>query len=314
MANSQDRLMLPWSVEESENRQFSIVSVLLLVVFLVFAIWIPTIELPEPDRETLEALPPQLAKLVVKKEPPKVVQPEPTKPEPEPEAKPEKKAPEPKPEKLEPKTKPKPKPQTVKQAREVAKQTGLLALQSSLADLRNDVNLDSLKQPQKKLRVEKTIAAKPSAITSDQVLKTSGGIETSNISAPAETIQLAAASTTELEQTQDEIDLAKAEAAAALRQNQRSEESIRLSFETAKKALIKLYNRELRKNPFLEGLVTFEVVIEASGEVSYCRIVESALNHAKLESKFINRIKLHNFGAESVDRKTTRFNISFQPN
>lgn len=322
MANSQDRLMLPWSVEEKENRQFAVITVGLFIVFLIFAIWIPMISLPEPDRETLEKLPPQLAKLVVKKEPPKPIKKEAPKPE-EPKEEPpkEKEPPKPKEKPVKKEVKPKEKPvekpkvkQTVKQAREVARKTGLLALQNDLAELKSAVDVSALKKKPVKTAAKKTIAAKAKDVDAKKLLKTSGGIQTEAMAVPAESIELAGRSATELEQTADERALAIAEAEAALRQNIRSDDSIRLAFELAKKALYKLYNRELRKNPFIEGLVSFEVVIEPSGEVSYCRVLESELDHPELERKFVNRIKLHNFGPEEVGRITTQINIDFQPN
>lgn len=327
MKGFQDRLLLPWTSERQESRQFNIILTSLLVLLLILSIWIPAITLPEKDRETLEKLPPQLAKLVVKKE---LVKPEPVKKEeapkpeekkPEPEKKKEekKKEPEKKPEKKKtgkeqakkPEIKVKPK-QTVKAAREVAKKTGLLALQDDLADLRASVDVSALSK-QAPLRKEKTIAAKASGLNSKQVLARSSGIQTDGLAVPAETVALATRNHEMLDETADEAALAQAEAEAALRANQRSEESIRLAIEKLKASFYKLYNRELRKDPFLEGRLVLEVVIESSGEVSYCRVISSELNHKELESKIVNRMKLANFGAENVARATREVPLVFQP-
>lgn len=318
MAYSQDRLMLPWTVERQENNNFRAVLAILATVFLVLAVWIPSVHLPEPDRETLEKLPPQLAKLVVKKEPVK-----PKLPEPKKEEKPKKEEPK-KEEKPEPVKKKEPKKeiikkpvektaQKIKKAREVARKTGLLALQNDLAELQSSVDLSSLKTAKTQVRSEKTLAAKAEGISSKQVTQSSGGISTDDLSAPAETIQLASRDVTALEETDQEQALAEAEANAAARANIRSDESIRIAIEGLKNALYKLYNRELRKDPFLEGAVMFELTIDASGEVSVCTIINSELNNPALERKFINRIRLYNFGAEAVDTLVKKININFIP-
>ena len=80
MAVSQDRLSLPWSTERQENRRFTAILVLLFILLFVFSIWIPMITVPEKDRDALEKLPPQLAKLVKNKKEPKPIKKEEPKP------------------------------------------------------------------------------------------------------------------------------------------------------------------------------------------------------------------------------------------
>ncbi len=323
VVESQDRLMLPWTSEGKESLRFKSILVILFLLLLIFSIWIPTISLPEKDRETLEKLPPQLAKFVKKKELPKPVKKvEPKKKEEiKVEKKPEpKKEPPKKPQKKKPVKINKPKPQVkaktpelkrkVKAAREVAKKTGLLALQDELADLRTTVDVSTLS---KKLapRKAKTIAVKAEGSNSQQILARSSGIQTETLSAPAEIIALQARSGTELDETVDEKALAKAEADAASRIKYRSEKSINLIVERLKGSLIALYNRERRKDPFLEGMLMVEVIIEPSGSVSSCRVISSELNHKVLEKKMQNRIYLTDFGAEDVVQTTKNIPFNF---
>ncbi|WP_231882672.1 AgmX/PglI C-terminal domain-containing protein, partial [Oleiphilus sp. HI0061] len=94
----------------------------------------------------------------------------------------------------------------------------------------------------------------------------------------------------------------------------RSEENIRLVAESLKSAFNKLYVRELRKDPFLEGLLMLEVIIEPSGEVSFCRIVSSELNHPVLENKIVKRMYLADFGVENVMQTTINIPFPFRPN
>ncbi|WP_255199550.1 AgmX/PglI C-terminal domain-containing protein [Marinobacter lutaoensis] len=75
-----------------------------------------------------------------------------------------------------------------------------------------------------------------------------------------------------------------------------------------------IYNRELRKKPSLRGRITPELVIEPSGAVSECSVVESTLNEPALERKICNRLRLVDFGAKpGVDRTTIRYPIELLP-
>ena len=321
MAVSQDRLSLPWSREQQENKRFKLILVSLLILLLVLSVWIPLVHVPEKDRDTLEKLPPQLAKLVKKKEPPKKI--EKPKPIPKKEPKPEIKKPEPKPE---PKKKPilpkLKKPQvvkdkeltkTVKKARDVARKSGLLALQNDLTDLRAVVDVDALKKNISP-RTERTIAAKAGSVTTSNVMNKSQGIQTDSLSAPVETVALSARDAARLSATDEEIALAKAEAEAANSVRNRPQENIRLTTESLKSSFNKLYSRELRKDPFLEGVLLLELVIEPSGEVSFCRVVTSELNSPDFESKIVSRMYLADFGEANVLQTTIQIPFPFKPN
>tara|TARA_R110002072_G_scaffold172728_1_gene326961 strand:- start:43675 stop:44640 length:966 start_codon:yes stop_codon:yes gene_type:complete len=320
MAVSQDRLSLPWSKERQENKRFKLILVSLLVLLLVLSIWIPLVHVPQKDRDTLEKLPPQLAKLVKKKEPPKKI--EKPKPIPKKETKPEMKKPEPKPEpkkkQIPPKLK-KPKvvkdkdlSKKVKKARDVARKSGLLALQNDLSDLRSVVNVDALKKNIAP-RTERTIAAKAGSVTTSDITRRSSGIQTESLSAPVEMVALVARDDARLSATDDEIALAKAEAEAANSVRTRPQENIRLTTESLKSSFNKLYSRELRKDPFLEGILLLEVVIEPTGEVSFCRIVSSELNSPDFESKIVSRMYLADFGEANVLQTTIQIPFPFRP-
>lgn len=321
MAVSQDRLSLPWSREQQENKRFKIILVSLLVVLLALSIWIPLVNVPEKDRDALEKLPPQLAKLVKKKEPPKKI--EKPKPVPKKEPKPEIKKPEPKPEPKKEKIPPKLKKptvvkdkdltKTVKKARDVARKSGLLALQNDLSDLRNVVDVDTLKKNIAP-RTERTIAAKAGSVATSNVMSKSSGIQTESLSAPVETVALTARDDARLSATDDEIALAKAEAEAANSVRTRPQENIRLTTESLKSSFNKLYTRELRKDPFLEGTLLLEVVIEPTGEVSFCRVIDSELNSPDFESKIVSRMYLADFGEANVLQTTIQIPFPFKPN
>jgi outer membrane biosynthesis protein TonB len=145
-------------------------------------------------------------------------------------------------------------------------------------------------------------------------LKSSGGIETGTLAAPSESLALSERDSVVLDATEDEISLAIAEEEAASGMATRSADSIRLVVESLKSSFNKLYVRELRKDPFLEGLLMLEVVIEPSGEVSFCRVVSSELDHEVLEGKIVKRMYLANFGVENVLQTTINIPFPFKPN
>jgi protein TonB len=307
---SQD-LRLPWSIEPAAQKQFRFILAVLLIVFLVCSVIIPNIDLPEKQREELEALPPQLARVVLeKKELPK---PEVKKPEPEPEKeKPEEKKPE---VEKKPDPKPKPKEQTVEQARQVAKTTGLLAMQDQLSDLRALADSVHLDQPD--LMTAKPISRKSSGGLVSQVsTASSGGVDMSKLDQSAKQISLASRKTTEVAQPASvAAAVAAAESAGSKKGgSERSREEIRRVFDANKSAIYTIYNRELRSNPSLQGSITPELVVESSGSVSSCKIVESSLNEPALEKKICARLMLVNFGNKAgAGKSTIRYPIELLP-
>ena len=59
------RYGLPWNQERGERKRLLAAAVVVVPLFLVFAGYVSWVELPEQDRQEQEALPPQLAKLMV---------------------------------------------------------------------------------------------------------------------------------------------------------------------------------------------------------------------------------------------------------
>ncbi len=307
-----DNLTLPWSNVEQESKRFRLILILSFILALPIAFIIPSMTLPDKERAQLEALPPQLAKVIIKKkkqlEKPKQEKPKEEKKEPE--KKPEEKPPEIK-KKENPKPKPKKSPpeQTVKQAQKVAKSSGLLALQDDLADMRASLDTSALTATPTGSMMAPTIAAKASAIDSASVRAGSGGVNTSEMAVPAETVVLAARTETVLEES--EAEKLTADAKKRSKGKVRSSGNIRQVFDQNKSSLFTLYNRELRKNPSLQGKVVLRLTIQPDGIVSSCEIVSSDLDSPKLERKIVSRVRLFNFGAMPVDVKVVTYPIDF---
>lgn len=312
---------LPWSSGSAEGHRFGVILVILMVLAAVPAVWIPWIQLPEPSPAEVQRTPPQSAQLLPPRpvEPPPIpVQPEPVEPEPVPEPKPEPK-PEPPAARAAPQPEPAPQPrpavtepprQTVEQAREKAASSGLLALQDQLASMQQDSAM-----PAGQLRANASDQRNTDTRAPEKdVLASSGGV--ADARAPQRSAELAdhqVKSVTVAAEAAPARPRSEPAPAAGDGNGERAMSNIRQVFDAQKNALYSLYRRELRQDPTLEGKVLLELVIEPDGRVSKCEVVSSELSHPELETRLANRVRLFNFGADAVDKRTVRFPIEFLP-
>ena len=308
---------LPWSRDRAESGRFGLITGLMLALFLIPALIIPGLQVPEPEREKAEQLPPRLAKLV---QPPKPVEP----PEPVVEPEPEQSKPEPEPKRVEApqqippeptvaksKPEPEPAPQTTEQARETASRSGLFAMKDRLSAL------TSLGTPapevQRVANVNNSQAVGLAPETSnDSVLQGSGGVETRE--GPVREVELAKHETSDVAAPRETApQVASQPEPARPSVGERAMSNIRQVFDAQKSVLYSLYQRELRQDPTLEGKVTLELVIEPDGSVSACDVVGSELDHPMLEKRIALRVQMFNFGAANVETRKVRFPIDFLP-
>ncbi|SFM54678.1 AgmX/PglI C-terminal domain-containing protein [Marinobacter zhejiangensis] len=306
---------LPWAAEKGDRARFGSIVVILSVLFVGPALWIPFVELPEPDRSEAEALPPQLARLMERKPLPEPEQ-EPMVADPEPEetvAEPEPPAP------VEPEVRPapavadrpnvEPPQQTVQQAREVAARSGLLALQSQLAQMR-EPKVNAPQTMTANVVDASSVHADGLAEPGPEVLSGSGGVRSESVT--HRDVELAGHQVRQVEDASPvEAEVARVPPPAG--PAQRGMNNIRQVFDAQKTALYALYRRELRQDPTLEGKVLLELVIEPDGRVSRCEVISSELGNPTLESRLASRVLLFNFGTENVERRTVRFPIDFLP-
>ncbi|MBY6221410.1 AgmX/PglI C-terminal domain-containing protein [Marinobacter nauticus] len=308
---------LPWSRDRAESGRFGLITGLMLALFLIPALIIPGLQVPEPEREKAEQLPPRLAKLV---QPPKPVEP----PEPVVEPEPEQSKPEPEPKRVEApqqippeptvaksKPEPEPAPQTTEQARETASRSGLFAMKDRLSAL------TSLDTPAPEVRRvanvsnSKAVGLAPET-SSDTVLQGSGGVETRE--GPVREVELAKHETSDVAAPRETApQVASQPEPARPSVGERAMSNIRQVFDAQKSVLYSLYQRELRQDPTLEGKVTLELVIEPDGSVSACDVVGSELDHPMLEKRIALRVQMFNFGAANVETRKVRFPIDFLP-
>lgn len=289
--------------DNKQDKLFSKVLIVLLSLYLVFGIIVPMMDRAEVSREIKEQVPVQLTRVLLqKKEKIKEVPPPVIIEEPKPEEDVEKKP------KVPPKTK-----RAV--AKEQAQTSGLAAMKDDLFSLRDAFivtpkksNLIKGKVAETKTVKRKLIAAKANEqsqnIAAVKAINTVASDELSTHS--TQTIRLAeeeilASSTSE--EGEFETSLA----------NVRSEMKLRQTLEANKSRLYSLYNRALRKNPFLKGKVLFDIEIQPNGRVTSVTIQSSELEDKALEKRLTAILKSIDFGIEDVEVISTVWAIEFLP-
>jgi outer membrane biosynthesis protein TonB len=291
----------------------------------------PFLPLPHLDKPAKVELPPPVATFLIEKKP---VPPPPVlkKPKPKPKPKPlPKKVEQPKPA-PKPVAKAKPKPQTkpVKQAneikresvkpkkpsaREVAQQSGLLAMSDTLADLRQNTVASSLTKTRNLSQAAGAARKTERAVLTSGTTRASGGIQTASLSRNTGGSKLTGRSTTQVHSP-----TGNASAPATVggkgrgeRTAGRSIEDIQMVFDRNKGAIYSVYNRALRKDPSLQGKLVLQLTIAPSGQVTACSVVSSELHDAVLGQKISARVKLFDFGAREVETVTITYPIDFLP-
>ncbi|MEP1447300.1 MAG: AgmX/PglI C-terminal domain-containing protein [Paraglaciecola sp.] len=327
--------VLPWSSSETENLRFKHITSVVLCITLAFAAIVKWQELPERPRVEKEEVPAQLTRLMTPRnvEPPKPI----PKPKPKPKPKPEitKPLPEksivekvkvvpPKPEAPKPPKQAAPKPVKVKvpteaeiteQAKIKAKQSGLLAFQDDLASMRDNASLnnladtDTIKGAGASNQTQRKFIGK-------KVASGSGGVDTSKLTTDIGSRgELAGRKNTEY--------VAPNEGLASLAAKQtvtedsvlgsRETQSIRKVLDANKGAIYAIYRKALRSDPSLQGKLTVKLQIEPDGSVSKVEMVFSELDSLDVEKKLMNRIRLINFGEQTVTQTLLDYSFNFLP-
>mgnify|MGYP006133414813 CR=1 FL=1 len=294
-----------------QDKRFIQILSILFLVYLVFAIGVPLLEQVEVPREIKEQVPPQLAKIILKEkqlplpEKPPIVEPEEIKEELKDE--PKEKEPE----------KPIEQPKMTREvAREKAKTSGLAAMKDELFSMREafDVKPEAQTKLQQSTSQEVKVKRKLLAGVAN---KQSEGLAASSISQTVSSDALSTKNTQHIRLAEEEILATEGaiaeEAALASQSGQRSEIALRRALESSKSRLYALYNRALRKDPFLKGKVMFELEIQPNGKVTRVVIKLSELNNAKLERQLTVILRSISFPEEAVSVMTTIWSIEFLP-
>ncbi|WP_288131039.1 AgmX/PglI C-terminal domain-containing protein [Microbulbifer sp.] len=305
--------IMPWNTNGEDERRFRISVLACLFMALTLGFGIHIWQLPEPDEDEVVEVPERLAKLVLEKK---------TKPKPPPEPekkKLEEKQKEPdKPKQEVAKEEPKPSNQEKKQVRKKVERSGVLAFKDNFQDLIED-DLDKRlgKQTQLSTEGKKENRSQRSLITA-AAKSGSDGINTEALSRNAggagtalDGVSFSRVSSgigTEGDFAGEERPLSEGMGPS------RTDEEIQIVFDRYKAALYRIYNRELRNNPALQGKMVLKITIEPDGSVSLAQVENSDMDSPTLDSKIVARVKRFNFGAkEGVPTITILYPIDFLP-
>jgi len=304
---------LPWSIHPDEQRRYKRILVIVLSLTIAFSIAIPLLPTPKVDRKKLEEIPPRLAQLIIEKQ--KLPPPPPPKLKPKKKKKPVKKEVKKPKKKKVVKAKPKPKPKVKPKptAREKAEQS-VMAFKDLLEDMRDDsVSTAKLKSANAGAAIGQDKKNTRSLITSN-VTQASGGINTAKFSRNTG----GAGALADRDTTRVKSNLGKARSGKVKRGNKsrkaaRTIEEIALVFDRHKGSIYSIYNRELRKDPALEGKVVLELTIAPSGKVTKVRIISSELDSKSLNRKLKAKVRGFKFGRKNVETMVVTYPIEFLP-
>lgn len=93
----------------------------------------------------------------------------------------------------------------------------------------------------------------------------------------------------------------------------RTDEEIQIVFDQHKASLYRLYNRELRRDPTLQGKIILRLTIQPDGTVSMCQVASTEINAPELAAQVAERVRGFNFGAKDVPAITIVYPIDFLP-
>jgi TonB family protein len=209
----------------------------------------------------------------------------------------------------------KPVPEEAKKARKKAERAGLMAFKDDFADLIDDTPI--------KLGASAKITGKGS-----EAKKTTRSLVTSNVGTSSAGINTAALSrnTGGSGESMGGVEFSRVESSIGTAFDgeetplssgpgpSRTDEEIQIVFDKYKAALYRIYNKELRKNPTLQGKMVLRLTIEPDGSVSACTVDSSDMDSPALDKAIAARVKKFNFGAkEGVPSITILYPIDFLP-
>lgn len=323
-------MQLPWSLSDDDARFKKILTVA-FIIFLIAAIPMTVIKLPELTRKEKAELPPQLARVMLEKQ--ELPPPIPIEPPRVEEKKPEEKKPEEKPVEKKPvDTKPTEKP--VERSKNPDAKNEAVANAKAQAQAQISTFKDDLMEMREALQADtvETAAATVSnsagqATQVDRSMINSGKVTGSggiNVGALASHdvggVALSGRETTKVKSGLADASKKAAGATAAGGGNSdgaggaaRSEEEIRKVMEQYKASFFSIYNRALKEDATLQGKVVVKMIIDPTGQVVDAQIVSSELNNPALEAKILAKIKSISFPSANVTRFTINYAFEFLP-
>ena len=285
-------IVMPWDKKGEDETRFKKYLLLAFLYSVLSILVIPYIELPIPDKDEEVKIPERIVKFLKKKEP---------KPKPKKAAQ------------LAGKKKPTAEEKT--KARKKAAKTGILAFKNNFADLMDNMSEAKLGANAKLSKQGKRAKSTSRSMVLAQAQSGSGGINASNLSRDAGvagdaigSVGFSRVNSAIGTGAEDDRPLSSGPGPS------RTDEEIQIVFDRYKATLYRIYNRELRKNPTLQGKIVLRITILPNGKVSKASIESTDLDSALLSKKMVERVKRFNFGAKKdVPTITILYPIDFLP-
>jgi outer membrane biosynthesis protein TonB len=295
--------VMPWARGGEEDRRFRKALLAALLLSLFFGVIFPLIDIPPPEAWQANQVPERFTRLIREEKPlpPPPVQQEKLPQESEPKLAEESMEAE------KPKVAPK----------QEAPSKGILAFREKFSDLAEA-------KPSARLGAEARIrkageaasGAPQRALVTTQAAGSSGGIDIGSLSrnvggggdGQIERVEVARATSSIGAGGGSDRPLSDGPGLS------RTDEEIQIVFDRHKAALYRVYNRELRRDPTLQGQVVLRMTIEPDGSVSLCEVQSSDMRAPKLSAQVVSRVKTFDFGAkDGIKAITILYPIDFLP-
>ena len=284
--------VMPWNNKGEDEKRFKKYVLVALLYTILIALIIPGWQLPIPEKEEIVEVPERIAKFIKKKQP---------KPKPKKETQLAEKK--------------KPAQEEKVKARKKAEKSGLLAFKNNFADLMDDASEAKLGANAKLSKQGSQAKSTARSLVLAQAQSGSGGINSSSLSrdmggagGKIGSVKFSRVTSAIGTAAADDRPLSSGPGPS------RTDEEIQIVFDRYKAALYRIYNRELRKNPTLQGKMVLRITILPNGKVSMCKVESTDLDSALLSVKIVERVKRFNFGAkEGVPKVTILYPIDFLP-
>ncbi len=304
---------LPWT--SSADRQFRRTLAICVGTVVLLGVMLPSLHVAQVVPPQFKSLPPPLARIMLEKPqivippPPPIVAPEPL---PQPQLK--QPAPDVKQPVVVPNQRVVPKP-TVADAREKAAVSGLLQFKDSFADMRDAVDVATLRDTGAANRGSGEAATIDRSLLTSKHGSRSAGVNVAALSRATGGVALSTREVTKVDVPPELIHVDDPDKPKTVNNDPRgrSIEDIRRVFDSNKGAIFAIYNRALRQDPSLQGKVVLELQIDEQGRVLDCRVVSSELPDENLMAKIVSRIRLFDFGKRDVGTTTISYPVQFLP-
>jgi outer membrane biosynthesis protein TonB len=294
--------VMPWSRGGEDDQRFRKSLAASLALSVLLGLLLPLIDLPLPERWEVAEVPDRLARLIQEERPlPPPPPREETRPKPE--------DPE-----LEPEAVEAPTPEQA--PKQKAESKGILAFREKFSGLaRHESSARLGSQARISSSAEAAVGRPARSMVTTQAPGSSGGINLASLSRDVggsggqiEGVQVARATSSIAGGGGGDRPLSNGPARS------RTDEEIQIVFDRHKAGLYRLYNRELRRDPTLQGQMVLRLRIEPDGSVSLCELQATDMDAPGLSAQVLARVRTFDFGAkDGIPAITILYPIDFLP-